>query len=49
MAPLWGIFGLGPTEVILLALMCLGVPLMAGVVVVVVLLATRKPRDKENE
>jgi hypothetical protein len=49
MAPLWGIFGLGPLELIILALLGLGGPLVALVVVVVVLTTTKKSRDPEEE
>jgi hypothetical protein len=49
MTPVWGIFGLGPMELILLALVGLGGPLVAVVTVVIVLAATRKRREPEEE
>jgi hypothetical protein len=49
MAALWGLFGLGPTELIVLAILFCGMLLTAAVVVVIVLVATRKPRDPDNE
>jgi hypothetical protein len=49
MSPLVGIFGLGPAEVIVLAILFGGPLLVAALVIVIVLVATRKPRDPENE
>jgi hypothetical protein len=49
MAPLWGLFNLGAIEMLVLAVLCLGVPLVVVLVVLIVVMATRQPRDRENE
>jgi hypothetical protein len=49
MSPLWAIFGLGPTELLLLMLCGLFPLAAAAVAIVIVLRLTRKKPDAEEE
>ena len=49
MPVLWGIFGLGPSEMLVLGILCIGPLLVSGLVIFIVLLATRRKGDGEND
>jgi hypothetical protein len=49
MAPLWGILGLSWAELLILVVLGVGGPLVGALVVVIVLMATRKRREPEDE
>jgi hypothetical protein len=49
MSPLLGLFGLGPTEFIVLALIGMPVIVSVAVVVIVVLATRRRKGDPDNE
>ena len=49
MPELWGIFGLGPAEIVVLGILCAGPLLVAGLVVFIVLMVSRQKGDRGNE
>jgi hypothetical protein len=49
MSVLWGIFGLGPAEMLVLGMLCVGLPSAVALVVLIVLLVTRPKGDGKND
>jgi hypothetical protein len=48
MSSLWALFNLGPAELIVLAL-CLGAPVMGGIIALIIVLNLRKKDEPPDE